>query len=206
VSDAAATLDLGLAELGLNATGAQRLALLELARLVDRWGARINLTGHRGLDAIVRRLILDSTALVAVLPELESLADVGSGAGFPGLPAAILRPDCRVTQIESRAKKNHFQRAACRELGLANATPVRGRAEEVDASPHAAAIAQAIGRPEAALSLMLHWVEIGGYLLLPAGARESVIVDSRVRTETVVRYRAPLGGPVRSLWIGRRIS
>jgi 16S rRNA (guanine527-N7)-methyltransferase len=206
VTDPEATLRLGLEEIGLEATAPQRQALLELARLVDRWGSRINLTGHRGLETIVRRLVLDAVALVAVLPDLPSLADLGSGAGFPGLPAAILRPSSRFTLIESREKRHHFQRAVCRELGLANATPVRGRAEELESTSHAAVIAQAMARPMVALPPMLRWVEIGGRLLLPGGARAPVLDDPQVETEQVVRYRVPLGGADRSLWIGRRKS
>jgi 16S rRNA (guanine527-N7)-methyltransferase len=206
VTDPEATLRLGLEEIGLEATAPQRQALLELARLVDRWGSRINLTGHRGLDTIVRRLVLDAAALVAVLPDLPSLADLGSGAGFPGLPVAILRPNSRITLIESREKRHHFQRAACRELGLANATPVRGRAEQLESTPHAAVIAQAMARPMAALPPMLRWVEIGGRLLLPGGAQAPVLDDPRIETEEILRYRVPLGGVDRSLWIGRRKS
>ena len=204
MTEPTATLELGLEEIGVASTVPQRLALLELARLVDRWGSQINLTGHRGLDAIVRRLVLDSVAVVALLPDVPSLADLGSGAGFPGLPAAILRPTCRVTLIESREKRHHFQRAACRALGLANATPVRGRAEHTDPTPHAAVIAQAMARPGAALPMMLRWVEIGGRLFLPGGADAPLVDDPGVRTEEIVRYRVPLGGPDRSLWIGRR--
>ncbi len=206
MTDPEATLRLGLEEIGLEATAPQRQALLELARLVDRWGSRINLTGHRGLDTIVRRLVLDAAALVAVLPDLPSLADLGSGAGFPGLPVAILRPNSRITLIESREKRHHFQRAVCRELGLANATPVRGRAEQLESTPHAAVIAQAMARPMAALPPMLRWVEIGGRLLLPGGAQAPVLDDPRFETEEILRYRVPLGGVDRSLWIGRRKS
>lgn len=204
MTDPAATLELGLEELGLAATASQRLALVELARLVNQWGARINLTGHRDLDAIVRRLVLDAAALISVLPHAASLADLGSGAGFPGLPIAILRPRCRVTLIESREKRHHFQRAACRALRLANATPLRGRAEELDPAPYAAVIAQAMARPAAALPVMLPWVEIGGLVLLPGGAEPPVIDDPRVSLERALCYRTPLGGPQRSLWIGRR--
>ena len=206
MTDPAATLELGLAEIGIPASREQRQALLELALLVDRWGSRINLTGHRGADAIVRRLVLDAVALVAVLPDVASLADLGSGAGFPGLPAAILRPGCQVTLIESREKRHHFQRAACRALGLTNATPVRGRAEQLDPTPHAAVIAQAMARPAAALPVMLRWVDVGGRILLPGGEDAPVVEDPRVRAEAVVRYRVPLGGPGRSLWIGERRS
>jgi 16S rRNA (guanine527-N7)-methyltransferase len=206
VTDPEATLRLGLEEIGLAATPSQRQALLDLARLIDRWGSRINLTGHRGVDTIVRRLVLDAAALVAMLPDLSSLADLGSGAGFPGLPAAILRPGCRITLVESREKRHHFQRAACRELELANATPVRGRAEQIEPTLHAAVIAQAMARPMAALDPMLRWVEIGGRLLLPGGSEAPTLDDPRIEAGSVVRYRVPLGGAERSLWIGRRIS
>ena len=197
-------LDRGLDELGLEAAPAQRQALLELAQLLHRWGARINLTGHRGLVEIVQNLLLDSAALVAQLPELESLVDLGSGAGFPGLPAAILRPSTRVTLIESRLKRHHFQRAACRALDLANATPVRGRAEELEPSPHAAAVAQAAARPEKALAWMASWVLAGGMVILPGGAAPPRASHPRLRLDQVIRYRVPCGGAERTLWIGRR--
>jgi 16S rRNA (guanine527-N7)-methyltransferase len=196
-------LDLGIDELGLDASEAQRDALFELARLLERWSARINLTGHRGLDAIVRRLVLDAAALVAQLPEIESLADLGSGAGFPGLPAAILRPRCRVTLIETRERRHHFQLAACRALGLANARPIRGRAEAIPPIPHAAVVAQALARPAAALVLMVAWAAPGGLVILPGGAEPPQADHPRVDLERIVRYRVPCGGPLRSLWIGR---
>jgi 16S rRNA (guanine527-N7)-methyltransferase len=201
--DPRSILDLGLHELGLDASEPQRHALFELARLVERWSARINLTGHRGLDAIVRRLVLDSAALVAQLPEIESLADIGAGAGFPGLPAAILRPRCRVTLVEARERRHHFQLAACRVLGLANAHPVRGRAEGIPPTPHAAVVAQALARPAAALALMVAWAAPGGMVILPCGADPPEISHPRVDPERTVRYRVPCGGPARSLWIGR---
>jgi len=204
VTDPAETIELGLRELGLEAHSPQRLALIELARLVDQWGSRINLTGHRGLDAIVRRLVLDAAALIAVLPDVVSLADLGSGAGFPGLPIAILRPWSRVTLIESREKRHHFQRAACRSLRLANAIALRGRAEQLDPEPHGAVIAQAMARPAAALPAMLRWVELDGLVFIPGGADPPEIDDPRVAADGVRRYRTPLGGPRRSLWIGRR--
>jgi 16S rRNA (guanine527-N7)-methyltransferase len=196
-------LDRGLAELGLPATAGQRGALLDLARLVDRWGARINLTGRRGLLEIVQGLLLDSAALVAQLPEVESLADLGSGAGFPGIPAAILRPRCRVTLIEARMKRHHFQRAASRALGLHNATPILGRAEDLEPSPHAAVVAQAIAQPGAALALMVPWVASGGIAILPGGADPPCATHTRVNLERMIRYRIPCGGPERTLWVGR---
>ena len=160
----------GLEELKLPTSPTQREALLALARLLESWSKRINLTGDRTLRAILKHRVLGAAALLAHAPPCTSLADLGSGAGFPGLPIAILRPETRVTLIESRQKRHHFQRAALRELPLPNATPLLGRAETLPAQPHRAVIAQAMARPEAALAHMLRWAEPAGLLLLPASA------------------------------------
>ena len=164
----------GLLELGADpARLGSRLEQLEsLALLLVRWGQRINLTAHRTPEAIARRLILDALALAGALPELPSLADLGSGAGFPGLPIAIRHPRCRVTLVEARERRHHFQRAAVRVLGLGNVTLVHGRAEALEPTRHAAAVAQAVARPDQALDWMLPWVEPGGLLVLP-GAQEA---------------------------------
>jgi len=130
----------GIDELPLVADSNQLEALLELAQLLEQWSKRINLTGHQTAPEIVRKLILDAAALTAQLPEIASLADIGSGAGFPGFPVAILRADCRVTLVESRERRHHFQRQVIRQLGLGNVRAELGRAEALEPSLHAAAI------------------------------------------------------------------
>ena len=156
----------GLAELGL--PGDRVAALAELSRLVARWAERINLTAHRGPEAVARRLVLDAAALGAALPVVppRTLADLGSGAGFPGLPLAILWPGCQVTLIDSRERKHHFQRTAIRALDLSNARAVRGRAESLDATPHQIVVAQAMAQPAEVLQWMRRWVAPDGWLVL----------------------------------------
>jgi len=197
----------GLGELELAASPAQIDALLALASLLAKWSPRLNLTAHRGLDAIVRRLVLEAAALAAQIPPVRSLADIGSGAGFPGLPIAILRPECDVTLVEARQKRHHFQRAVVRELGLANATLELGRAEKLEPRSHAAVIAQALAPPARALPWLLPWVADGGLVLLPASAIPPEVPERRdVSFEATIHYRVPCGGPDRTLWIGRRRS
>lgn len=205
MSESAEALARGLSELSVEVAPEQQQMLLDLADLTDAWGQRLNLTGHRGPTRIVERLVLDAAALLGVLPLLASLADLGSGAGYPGLPLAVLCPRLRVTLVESRERRHHFQRAARRALGLENAYPLLGRAEELAAEPHSAAIAQAMARPERALEYMLPWVEPGGWLLLPgAESPPQVPRDRRWLEVEVRRYRVPLGGPDRTLWLGKR--
>jgi 16S rRNA (guanine527-N7)-methyltransferase len=157
------------------------------------------------LDAIVRRLLLEAAALAAQIPPVTSLADIGSGAGFPGLPIAVLRPECTVTLVEAREKRHHFQRAVVRELGLANAIPELGRAEELEPCSHAAVVAQALAPPERALPWLLPWVADGGLVLIPGSAIPPEVPEhADVSFQTTIHYRVPCGGPDRTLWIGRR--
>ncbi len=182
-------------------------SLLELARLLARWASRMNLTGHRTQETIVQGLILEAAALLQALPTMASLADLGSGAGFPGLPIALLEPACAVTLVESRQKRHHFQRAAIRELEVRNVLPLRGRVEDLEPRPHAAVIAQALARPERVLPWMVRWADRGGLLVIPGGANPpDPPVIPEVRFETCLRYQVPGRRAERTAWIGRRAS
>jgi 16S rRNA (guanine(527)-N(7))-methyltransferase RsmG len=198
----------GLEELALAVDPGQIDTLLDLAGLLFNWSKRINLTGHRTEVDIVQKLILDAAALTANLPEMDSLADIGSGAGFPGIPVAILRPECRVTLIESRERRHHFQRHVIRQLRLDQVSAVLGRAETLEPSTHAGAIAQAVARPADALPLLLPWVEDGGWLLFPGStpAPPIPVEDPRLGFESTLEYRVPLGGVARTLSLARKRS
>lgn len=196
----------GLSELALDACPEQIEALLRLAALLERWAQRINLSSHRDVESIVGRLILDAAALSIWLPPARGLVDLGSGAGFPGLPIAVLRPECAVLLVEAREKRHHFQRAAVRELGLRNVEAVCGRAEQLEPQPREVAIGQAIAKPSQALRWMKPWAQPGGWLLLPGGESPPEIEpQSDVVQERVVEYVVPCGGPRRTLWLGRRV-
>lgn len=194
----------GLDEIGIEATAAQIGQLVGLAELLARWAAQINLTAHRQPPAIIERLILDAAAMLSVLPDFSSLADLGSGAGFPGLPIAILRPEIQVRLVESREKRHHFQRAAVRQLGVENARPLRGRAEQLVPTPSAAVVAQAVGPWSQVVAWMIPWAERDGLLIVPASdAVPAASPDRRVRDAKVLRYQVPLSGPQRRLWTAR---
>jgi 16S rRNA (guanine527-N7)-methyltransferase len=206
MSEAADALERGLEQLALEASAAQREQLLRLAELTEAWGQRLNLTGHRSARQIVERLVLDAAALLSVLPPAESLADLGSGAGYPGLPLAILRPELRITLVEARERRHHFQKTARRELDLPNAHPLLGRAEELPPTSHAAVIAQAMAQPERALAWMLPWAAPDAWLLLPSGEIPPEIPippDARWTPHPPKSYEVPLGGPHRTLWIAK---
>jgi 16S rRNA (guanine527-N7)-methyltransferase len=151
------------------------------------------------------RLILESLAIAKELPPVDSIVDLGSGAGFPGLPIAILRPHAQVLLVEARERRHHFQRAAIRGLRRENIRALRGRIEELEPEPAELAIAQAVVPPPRMLPAMLPWVSSGGYAVIPGSetppdpGTHGEIAEFEVR-----RYRAPAGGLARTLWIGRR--
>lgn len=101
--------------------------------LLLKWNARVNLTAVRDAEEIVQRHFGESifAGEQLKLDAARNLIDVGSGAGFPGLPIKIIAPHLHVTLIESQQKKATFLREVIRTLGLQNITVHAGRAEEV---------------------------------------------------------------------------
>lgn len=179
--------------------------LVALAELVASWAARMNLTAHRTPEAIADRLILESLALAAALPRVSSLVDLGSGAGFPGLPIAVRYPEREIVMIEARERRHHFQRAAARQLGLQNVRPLLGRAEQLDPIPHPLVIAQAVAPPARVLDWMIGWAAPDGLLAIP-GSETALELPPRpeVSEVRVIEYTVPGSRRRRTVWVGRR--
>jgi len=136
--------------------------------LLLRWNARTNLTAIRNPEEMVQRHFGESLfagrILSVRLPLGATLLDIGSGAGFPGLPIQLLRPDLRVTLAESQGKKASFLREAIRALGLSTEVfPAR-----VETMPEArrfdAATLRAVDNMELAVRLGIQRVVTGGWL------------------------------------------
>jgi 16S rRNA (guanine527-N7)-methyltransferase len=99
--------------------------------LLLKWNARTNLTAIRDPEEIVRRHFGESLFAARHLGDPDTLLDLGSGAGFPGLPIALLHPEIRVILAESQNKKSTFLREAVRTLGLQNVEIWPARAESL---------------------------------------------------------------------------
>ncbi len=124
-------LDEGLCALEIGVDQAQRARLLQLVALLHKWNRAYNLTAVRAPDEMVVRHLLDSAAVLSFIKG-PTLLDVGAGAGLPGLVLAILKPELRVTLLDSNGKKVRFQRQAVLELDLPRVTPVQVRVEGFD--------------------------------------------------------------------------
>ncbi|MES2728871.1 MAG: 16S rRNA (guanine(527)-N(7))-methyltransferase RsmG [Pseudomonadota bacterium] len=117
--------------LSVTATSEMSAALCRYCDLLAQWQARINLVGPKTLETVWGRHILDSAQLVPHIPAGATLTDIGSGAGFPALVLAILRPDLKVTCVESDTRKCAFLQTVVRELHL-NVRVVNNRIEGYD--------------------------------------------------------------------------
>jgi 16S rRNA (guanine527-N7)-methyltransferase len=121
----------GLQTLGITTTYEVRRKLLDYLALIDKWNHVYNLTGVREPAKMLTHHVLDS---VAIAPHLDryTILDVGSGAGLPGIPVALVRPQMQVTLLDSAQKKSTFQQQAVIELGLNNVEVVNARLESWD--------------------------------------------------------------------------
>ena len=110
----------GIARMGLALPHETVARFASYLRLLEKWNRVHNLTAVRETERMVVLHLLDSLSLLPHLGEAKSLLDVGTGAGFPGVPVAIARPELSVTLLDSSHKKATFLEQVRAELGLAN--------------------------------------------------------------------------------------
>ncbi|QWF16804.1 16S rRNA (guanine(527)-N(7))-methyltransferase RsmG [Lysobacter capsici] len=160
-----ADLESGLSALALDP--ALATPLLDYLALLARWNRTYNLTAVRDPHEMVGKHLLDSLAMHRYVDALAqrggALADLGTGAGLPGIPLAIVKPGLRVTLVESNGKKARFMREALRQLGLKDARVAESR---IEAFAEPGAFDAITARALATLPLIL---ELGGHLLKPGG-------------------------------------
>jgi 16S rRNA (guanine527-N7)-methyltransferase len=141
-------------------------ALTDFLNLLTRWNRTYNLTGIRSAEELISRHLVESLALASLL-EGPRIADVGTGAGLPGIPLAIAAPEREFTLIESRAKRVRFLRHVIATLGLGNARVAHSRAEDLRAVPaFDTVLARAVARPEALVEIARPLMAIGSILVV----------------------------------------
>jgi 16S rRNA (guanine527-N7)-methyltransferase len=174
--------------------------------LIVRWNARMNLTAVRDEEGILRRHFVESIACAQVLPAgIETLLDFGSGAGFPGIPIALCRPEISVTLAESQGKKAAFLQEAVRVLGL-SAQVYSGRAETL-ATQFDCVTLRAVDRMEMAVGAGAGLVQAGGCLVLMTTGAEMTRMQVAGGAEFSWSEPVPLpGGEDRVVVLGTRVS
>jgi 16S rRNA (guanine527-N7)-methyltransferase len=174
--------------------------------LLLRWNARVNLTAIRDEEGIVSRHFVESIACARALPTgIAALLDLGSGAGFPGIPIALCRPEIAVTLAESQGKKAAFLSEAVRVLGV-SATVHSGRAEALSAVFDCVTL-RAVDKMALAVQAASMLVRPGGWLALMTTAADLSTLQDAAGAEFKWSKSLPLpGSDDRLLALGERES
>lgn len=161
--------------------------------LILRWNSRTNLTSVRDADGILTRHFLESIACARALPSgIGTLLDFGSGAGFPGLPIALCRPEIAVTLAESQGKKAAFLQEAVRALGV-HATVHADRAEVLHTVFDCVTL-RAVDKMADAVVAAAILVRPGGWLALMTTGAQAHELQTAAGTEFSWRSALPLPG------------
>ncbi len=146
---------------------------------LDAARSRTRLTALTDPEAVQRRHFLEPLALLVALEEMGPLAkaaiDVGSGAGFPGLPIKIVRPGLTLTLLEAHGRRSAFLQRLIQRLGLKDVTVINSRAEELAHDPshreaYELALARAVAPLTVLIELALPFLKVGGLLAAPKGS------------------------------------
>jgi 16S rRNA (guanine527-N7)-methyltransferase len=181
-------------------------------QLLLKWNARTNLTAIRDPEAIVTRHFGESLFAASVLQEAGALAasptlsDIGSGAGFPGIPIKLFAPDVRLTLIESQNKKATFLREVIRSLQLRDAEVFCDRAETLGSQADVVTL-RAVEKFESILPVAASLVSAGGTLTLLIGDSQVEIATRLLGSAwTAMAKREVPESTGRVIWLAQRDS
>lgn len=208
------------AELGLELEPhlARFVLLFDLLTTVNQ---NLNLTAIRDERGIIYKHFVDSLSCLRYSGFTDGLSviDVGTGAGFPGLPLAIVRSDIRFDLLDATQKKIGFVTKAIQDLALSNAQALWGRAEDlgqqiVKRETYGAALTRAVAALATTAELTLPLVRVGGFVLVQKGAevaREVAEAQGAIRKlggalEEVIHLKLPGTGDARHLIILRKME
>ena len=152
---------------------------IKYAELLARDSEKLGLLGPRELDKLWSRHILNSAVVAELIEKHEKVADIGSGAGLPGIPMAIARPDNQITLIEPMERRSDWLRQISKELGLENVRVFRARGEELDPQ-FDVVVARAVAALPKLIRFSVPSLLPGGRLLALKGAKaEEEIEDAQ---------------------------
>lgn len=187
-------LESGLARLGLEVTTGAVDDLLTYMVLLKEWSGTYNLVGRRERDFLLARHILDSLSVADWL-QPGSLLDVGTGAGLPGMPLAIIKPEMEVTLLDSAGKKIRFIRHVERTLKLSNIHPLQLRIQALtDSGVYANIISRAFATLKDFIVAVRPCADESTRLLAMKGAEpgpELEDLPDRVKVESVEQLTVP---------------
>lgn len=181
----------------------QRDRLVDLVEQLLKWNRTFNLTAITAPREVAELHILDSLAVAPLLRGGEEVLDVGTGAGFPGLPVAIVRPDSSWTLVDRTEKKVAFLKTVAARLRIANVRPLHlrleGEPEREGLGPFDVAVSRAFTAPEKWLPFAAPYVRSGGRVIAMLGGQpvdeEALASELGVARKSLeqISYRLPSG-------------
>jgi 16S rRNA (guanine527-N7)-methyltransferase len=173
-------------------TGSQIQQMAVHYRMLTKWNRRLNLTRITTAEAAARLHYAESIYGCSFLKGATSLLDVGSGAGFPAAPLAIMRPELSVTALESSQKKSVFLKEVKQELGLPNLEIKTARVEDVDWSGYSAVTSRALEHAEKMYAELIRNLKLGQTLMLFCSDSLLEVLNSDLASEIKVQpHRIP---------------
>ena len=181
----------GMEQLKISANEDQVSDLLDFIVLLQKWNQTYNLTKINSADEIIRKHILDS---LSVLPYIvgKQIIDVGSGAGLPGIPLAVMCPDKRFVLIDANVKKTRFIQQALIEIGINNATVIHKRIEEyqTETTPDTV-ICRAFAPSDEILNVTDHLITQGRIILMLGKQNQISHLPNRYNAQGVYAVNIP---------------
>lgn len=163
-------------EVGLELTEVQYEQFIKYMRLLQEWNEKINLTAITEDEEVIKKHFIDCIKAFKsdAIKNARNIIDVGTGAGFPGLPIAIMNPNVEVTLLDSLNKRINFLNLVIRELGLNNVTTIHSRAEDGARKPELrekfdVATSRAVANMAVLSEFCMPYVKKGGYFVALKG-------------------------------------
>lgn len=163
-------------DVGLQLSQEQYEGFMKYMRLLQEWNEKINLTAITEDEEVVKKHFIDCIKAFKrdEFKKAETMIDVGTGAGFPGLPIAIMRPELKVTLLDSLNKRINFLNTVVNELGLKNVTTIHSRAEDGARKPELrekfdVATSRAVANMAVLSEFCMPYVKKGGYFVALKG-------------------------------------
>lgn len=161
-------------EIGYNLQEEQLEQFFTYKELLIEWNKKMNLTAIEQEEDIITKHFIDSLSIASYIPDTTKIIDIGTGAGFPGIPLKILKKDLSITLLDSLNKRITFLEEVIRNLSIENIQAVHARAEELAhkeeyREQYDIAVSRAVAPMHTLLEYMLPYVKIGGKCICMKG-------------------------------------
>ena len=182
------------------------------------WNEKINLTAITDEDDMILKHFIDSLTILEYIPEKSNVIDVGTGAGFPGIPLKIVREDINMTLMDSLNKRITFLNEIINKLGLKKINAIHSRAEELAKIPehrekYDIAVSRAVANLSTLSEYMIPFVKVGGKCICMKGSKieeelktaKNAIKELGGEIEKVINFKLPDSDNERNIIIIKKV-